>query len=106
MTEPTSPTPPPPGGASGRSNQSLWSLILGILGIVCCGLLAPVAWYLGNQEIKAINEGRVARENEGMAKAGMILGIIGTVLLVFALLWVLFFGGLGVLGAFMDAAGN
>ena len=30
------------------------ALVLGILGVVCCGLLAPIAWYRGNQELQAI----------------------------------------------------
>jgi hypothetical protein len=79
------------------STQAIVSLILGILGIVCCGVLAPIAWYIGSQEIKAIREGRSAVAGEGLAKAGMILGIIGTILLVLTALWVFFAGGMAIL---------
>jgi hypothetical protein len=101
MSEPMTGSTPPAGGgaaASGSGNATL-ILILGIVGILCCNLLGPVAWYMGKQELQAIAEGRVVATNEGMAKAGMILGIIGTALLVFAILWILFFGGMAILGA-------
>lgn len=93
-------TQPMGGGVAAKpdNKQALWSLILGIVGIVCCGLAAPVAWYLGRAEIKAVDAGLSAPENRGMAMAGMILGIIGTVLLVLGLLWIFFAGGMAVLG--------
>ncbi|CAN5116176.1 hypothetical protein BH18ACT5_BH18ACT5_06390 [soil metagenome] len=58
---------------------------------------------MGNDEVRAITEGRRSAENLGLAQAGRICGIIGTGLLglvvVFFLLWlvlVLF----GIMGAF------
>jgi hypothetical protein len=72
---------------------------------VCCGLLAPVAWYLSSEELKAIDAGRLSETNRGMAQVGKILGIIGSILLVLGLLWVLFFGGMAVLGALTGGHG-
>lgn len=80
-----------------RKSQATTALVLGILGLVCCGVLAPIAWYLGNEELKAINAGRLPSTTEGMARAGMILGIIGTVLLAIGLAFLLFGGGLAFL---------
>ncbi|MFQ5525009.1 MAG: hypothetical protein ACE5GX_01980 [Thermoanaerobaculia bacterium] len=94
MSEPVS------GSAPATSNKPTIALILGILGIICCGLLAPVAWYIGSQELKAIAAGAAPAAGEGLAKAGMILGIIGTILLVLTLLWVFFAGGMAVLQGF------
>jgi hypothetical protein len=92
-----------PGQPQSASTQAITSLILGILSIVtCCGILAPIAWYLGNQEIKAIQEGRSPATGEGIAKAGMILGIIGTIWTVLWLLWIFFWGGM----AFLSAVAN
>ena len=54
-------------------------LVLGILGIVICSVLAPIAWYLGNEEVRAIDAGRRDPTNRGTANAGRILGIVGTV---------------------------
>ncbi len=64
-----------------EQSQATTALVLGILGIVICGLLAPFAWYIGNKEVQAIDEGLRPPENRGTANAGKILGIIGTVLL-------------------------
>ena len=103
----STPTLPPtiPGAGPQQSSKATLILVLGILGIVCCGLLAPVAWYLGNEELKGIDAGRLSEANRGMANAGKILGIIGTVLLVLGLLWILFFGGLTMLGALTGGHG-
>ena len=95
MSEPV--TPPPPAPPS--SNRPVISLVLGILGIVCCPIAAPVAWVVGKQELAAIASGASPASGEGLARAGMIIGIVGTALLAFGLLWVFFFGGIGVLQA-------
>jgi hypothetical protein len=79
------------------SSQAVTALVLGIVGIVCCSFCAPVAWYMGGQEIKAIQEGRSPAAGEGMAKAGQILGIIGSILLVLGILWFVFWGGWAVM---------
>ncbi|MDX1502073.1 MAG: DUF4190 domain-containing protein [Thermoanaerobaculia bacterium] len=91
MSEPVAPAAP------AKSNTPILSLVLGILSILCCGLLGPVAWYMGSQELKKIAAGTASAEGEGLSKAGMILGIIGTVLLVLSLLWIFFAGGMAVL---------
>ncbi len=96
---PAAPQPgPPSAGASGRATTSL---VLAILGFVCCQLFGPVAWYLGAQERKAIRAGLSSPAGEGFATAGMILGIVGTVLLLFGVLWLFIFGGLAVVGALL-----
>ena len=82
------------------SSQAITALILSLLGFTtCCHLLSPIAWYLGWQEEKAIREGRAPKQGEVLAKVAKILGIIGTLLLAFFLLWVFFLGGLAVLSA-------
>ncbi|MGV3516059.1 DUF4190 domain-containing protein [Luteitalea sp.] len=102
----STPYPPViPGAAPQQSSKATMAIVLGVLGIVCCGLLAPGAWYLASEEIKAIDAGRIAESNRGMAQVAKILGIIGTILLGLALLWVLFFGGMAVLGALTGGAG-
>lgn len=102
MSDPIQP-PPPSTGSYPVKSQATVILTLGIISIVCCGLLGPVAWYMGNQEVKGVREGRIDPANEGLAKAGMILGIVASVFLIFGLLWVLFFGGLGILGSLMGS---
>ncbi len=80
------PPPPPPGtppyGAPGQpaptNQKAVWSLVLGILGLVCCGFITGIpALILGRSaqaEITATGQG-----GAGMAKAGVILGIIAIV---------------------------
>lgn len=88
------------------NNRPMITLVLGIVGIICCGLAAPVAWYMGKQELAAIAAGQAAREGEQLAKVGMILGIIGSVLLVLTMIWFFFMGGMAVLSALSGAAGQ
>jgi hypothetical protein len=87
---------------SSTSTQAITSLVLGILSFFCCPLFAPIAWYLGNQELKAVREGRSPAASEGIAKAGVILGIIGTIWMVLVLLWIFFWGGMAVLTAWTN----
>jgi hypothetical protein len=61
-------------------------LVLGILSIVCCALLGPVAWIMGKSDLAKIKSGEIAPEAEQMTKIGMILGIVGTVLLILNLI--------------------
>jgi hypothetical protein len=89
------PIPPQP-QAQSASTQAIAALILGILGIICCGIAAPIAWYIGDQELKAILAGTSPVAGEVLAKTGKILGIIGTVLLVIQVIW-LFMGGMAIL---------
>ena len=92
-----------PGQPQSTSTQAITALVLGILSIVtCCGILGPIAWYLGNQELKAIQEGRSPAGGEGVAKAGKILGMLGTLWMVLVVLWIFFMGGMVVLQGLMN----
>ena len=79
-----------------EASQATTILVLGILGLIICGILAPVAWIMGKNELEAIDSGRRPPENRGTANAGKILGIIGTVLIGIGLLILI----LILLGAF------
>jgi uncharacterized protein DUF4190 len=94
-TPPLPPGPPVAGGAASR--EATTALVLGIIGLVCCGLCAPVAWYLGHKELLAIRAGQSPRAGESLAMAGKILGIIGSILVIFGIVWVFFFGGMVLL---------
>lgn len=89
--------------SSGTSSRATTSLILGILGIVCCQICAPIAWYIGNKELMAIRAGTSPAGGEGIAKAGKITGIIGTILLILSLIWIFFFGGMAMIQAWSAA---
>ncbi len=109
-TAPPAPGAAPPGGPApteaAGGGRAVTSLVFGILGIVpCgCGIFAPFAWWLGASELGRIRAGRSAPKNDGVARAGMILGIIGTVMLAFGLCWLFLLGGLAMLRAMIEAA--
>lgn len=89
------------------SSQAVTGLVLGIVGLFgfCCllpGLAAPFAWYLGKQELKAIQEGRSSPAGQGMAQAAQIMGIIGCIGAVLWLLWVFFWGGMAMIEGFRN----
>lgn len=67
-----------------EQSQATTALVLGVVGVVICWFLGPVAWWMGQREVKAIDAGRRPPESRGSARAGQILGIIGTVLLILA----------------------
>ena len=96
----------PPSAPAPASNRATIALILGILGVVCCGLCAPFAWVMGNRELEAIRSGLAPAANQGLATAGKILGIIGSVLLILGIVWMIFFGGMAILSAMAGGAGN
>ena len=73
-------------GAYPEASQATTILVLGILGLIICGVLAPIAWVMGNNELEAIQAGRRPPENRGTANAGRILGIIWTVLLAISVI--------------------
>jgi hypothetical protein len=67
-------------------------MITGIVSLVlACGygvglLASPVAWYLGKSSMNRIDASQGQLGGRGMAQAGMILGIIGTALLVLGII--------------------
>lgn len=65
-------------------------LVLGILSLVMFGLFTGIpAWVMGHTDLRRMREGTMERADEGITRAGMILGIIGTVLSGIAILVVL-----------------
>ena len=97
------PAPPPPGGAGGpASGRATTVLVLAIIGLLCCPMTSPVAWWMGAQELKAIRRGESAAANQAAAQIGMILGILGSALLAFFLLWICAFGGLAALSILLN----
>ena len=84
----------PPAGYSGgaavvgppNDSQATLALILGIVGVVCCPLVAPVAFFIGNASRNRIRASGGTLGGSGMATAGWVLGIVG---MVFLVIWIL-----------------
>lgn len=83
---PTTTFSPPAADAAPTSRRATTAFVLGIVGVVCCQLTAPAAWVLGSRELKSVREGRSAAAGRGFALTGMILGIVGSALLLVSLL--------------------
>jgi len=60
-------------------------LVLAILGWAVCFVFAPFAWAMGNTDLRAMRAGSMDPRGMGMTQAGMILGMIQTVLLLLLL---------------------
>jgi TRAP-type C4-dicarboxylate transport system permease small subunit len=80
--------PPTPSYAPQPPNhpQATTALVLGILGLVVCGAIAPFAWNIGSKAVQEIDASGGAWGGRTEANAGRILGMVGTALLVVALL--------------------
>ncbi|HEX6548188.1 MAG TPA: DUF4190 domain-containing protein [Candidatus Dormibacteraeota bacterium] len=91
--------PPPAGGyqpaapgngavaAAPNDSQATLALVLGIISVVCCSILGPVAFFIGNASLQRIRASGGTLGGAGLAQAGRILGIIGTVFLALGILY-------------------
>jgi hypothetical protein len=82
-----------------KAHRGVLILVLGILSLVtgCAPVLGPIAWILGNNDLKEIRAGTMDPSGEGMTNAGKICGMIATILSVVVIcLYLLIF--LGVFG--------
>ena len=57
-------------------------LVLGILSVTICGLMGPIAWSIGNEELRRIDSGQAPEFSRGSVVAGRVCGIIATALLI------------------------
>lgn len=94
-----------PGGTvsvAPTDGQAIASLVCGILGIFFCPvILSIVAIVLGKSSMTRIEASGGALQGHQLAKAGFIVGIVGVVLGVLAVIgFILLFGGLVAGGGF------
>lgn len=76
------------GGMAQQNQKAVWALVLGILSLVCCGLVAGIpAAILGHQAKQEIGASHGRQTGHGIAQAGFVCGIIGTVLSVLGLVF-------------------
>jgi hypothetical protein len=65
--------------------------VLGLLSLTCClSILGPVAFFVGNSSLNRIRASGGTLGGEGLANAGRILGIIGTVILAIGVIVLIF----------------
>jgi len=83
-----------------NDSQATLALILGILSILCCALVGPVAFFIGNSSRNRIQASGGTLGGYGLATAGWIMGIIGTVILALEILWVI----IAVIGSIISSS--
>lgn len=93
-----SPTPAAimaPSTSAGQTEQlAIWSLVLSLLGLFCCGLFAGIPGIVcGHLALSKIDR-NPGLQGRGLAIAGLIIGYFATICW---LLYLIVFGGLGVL---------
>ncbi len=69
-------------------SQATLSLVLGILSAICCPIVGPVAFFMGNASRQRIEASGGTISGGGLAIAGMITGIVGTVWILLIILGV------------------
>lgn len=87
QTPPTSQQPAP--------HRAGLVLALGLVGLGVW-ILGPVAWALGKADLEDMHDGHVDPSGRLLTRVGMILGILGTLAMVLALLT-----AIGAAGAFV-----
>jgi Domain of unknown function (DUF4190) len=83
------PYAPPVQGGYGQGPENhpnaTTALVLGIVGVICCSLTAPFAWVMGKKAMDEIDASGGRIGGRGNAQAGYVLGILGTILMVLAI---------------------
>jgi hypothetical protein len=98
-----SPYAPPPALGQAYGNYApevngTTILVLGIVGLLCFQILGPVAWVMGNNALKTLDQYPYADQSQrGTVVAGRIIGMIATGFLVLSILyWIVMFAiGIG-----------
>lgn len=66
-------------------------LALGICSLLVCSLLGPIAWSMGNEEIRRIDRGEVDPSTRGNVTAGRICGMVASIMILVGVVFALFF---------------
>jgi hypothetical protein len=73
----------------GDANTALW---MGIVGLLCCQFLSPIALIYGIKAVNQINNSEGALTGNGQAIAGIVLGVLGSLILLINVVVVLMGG--------------
>jgi len=63
-----------------RPHRGVLILILAILGWMMCPVFAPVAWVMGHTDLREMRRGAMDSSGMPLTQAGMILGMIETII--------------------------
>ncbi|MFX4272335.1 hypothetical protein ACQBAR_14040 [Propionibacteriaceae bacterium Y1685] len=74
--------------------QATMIMVLGILSVVGFSITGPFAWYMGSKALKEVDADNRVHAERGSIVAGKVMGIIGSVLLVFVVIYLIFVFGI------------
>ena len=100
MSDPTSPAAAVASTKDPDNQQAIVSLVFGVVGVMGCQFMAPIALFLGWAYMRDARARGYEPDPLGMV--GMILGMVGTVLLV---VQVLIVGGVFAMYGFFCCCG-
>lgn len=99
--------PPAPQGPEGygqylKPHRASTVLAIGIISLVACGIiLGPIAWSMGNKDLREMDAGLMDPTGRDMTKAGKICAMISTILNIVVIgFYLIFFLLFIVAGAF------
>ncbi len=73
-----------------EASQAVLALVFGLVGLFLFPPLAPVAWIIGRREVRAVDEGRRDPRHRALGQTAVVLGVIGTVVLVLGVVLIAF----------------
>ena len=100
MPPPTQPMQPM------QPHRGVMILVFSILSWFICVIFGIVAWILANNDLRAMEEGRMDPTGEGLTKAGKIVSIISVILTVVGIVVGILFLVLGMIAAAAAAASS
>ena len=69
-------------------------------------IFGPIAWIMGNSDLRDIRDGRMDPEGEGLVQTGRILGMVATILSIVSVIVFFGFFGCACCLPIIGAAGN
>lgn len=81
-------------GVYPESSNAVLVLILGLVSVFMFPFVGPVAWIMGNTEVRAIRHQRRPPDNLGLARVGRAMGAFATMMMVLLVLAVLILIGI------------
>lgn len=77
-------------------------LVLGILGLLLCQVLGIPAWIMGSKDLKEMDAGVMDPSGRSVTNAGMICGIIATILFILSAIVIAILVAIGAAGTFFS----
>lgn len=77
-----------------KAHRGATVLVLAIVSFICCPILGPIAWIMGHADLREMRTGQMDDSGLPLTQAGMILGIVSTILTALGFA-VFCLGGLG-----------